>query len=138
MLSTVDVDIIRYGSTRNFHLGTKNSGSLPKSIAKSGKFLGFWIHLSGNAQSQHQTSSTSTRTPLANMANVTGYTSRLTSRFFRTMVPHSAHDDLGTQLAHAAMGCPAASSHEVPQDLRIHHQRALKFCSNPGSKSAGT
>ena len=61
-----------------------------------------------------------------------------TSTFFRTKVAHSGHDHCGTRLAHAAMGYPAASSHEVPQDLRINHQRAVKFGSNSIPRCAGT
>ena len=68
VLSAVDFDVIRYGSTRNFHLGTKNLVSLPKSIAESGKMwqapwildspgpkhglhVGCEVGKSGNAQS---------------------------------------------------------------------------------------
>ena len=60
------------------------------------------------------------------------------SKFFRTKVAHSGHDHRGTRLAHAAMGYPTASRHEVPQDLPMNHQRARKFGSIPGSRSAGT
>ena len=65
-------------------------------------------------------------------------THRVTSRFFRTKADYIGHDRCGTQPEHAAMDSPAAPRHEVLQDLRIDHQKAVKFCWIAGSKTAGT
>ena len=125
----------RYDSTRNFHFGhQKRHVTTSKVNAKSGKFLGFWIHLAPKPSACRMWS----RGHPQHLANVIGYTSRLTSRFFKTKVAHSGHDHRGTQLAHAAMGYPAASSHEAPQGLWINRQRAAKFGCIAGPRSSGT
>ena len=123
----------RCGSTRNFHFVYQKFGLTTSKVnAKSGKFLGFWIHLASNILDFKQD------IPSIWLTYWIYIIHPATSRFFRTKVAHSGHDHCGTRLAHAAMGYPAGSSHEVPQDLRRNHRRALKFRSNLGSRPAGT
>ena len=104
-------------------------------VARCGKLLGFWIHLAPNmvCMSDVKSESRGMRSRSIKHPRLQpGHTQHLANSCYR------GHDHRGTQLAHAAMGCPAASRHEVPQDLRIDHQRAAKCCSLPDPRSPRT